>query len=206
MVGGWGMRSMSRTPRGQYLGHNQFCLVSWRLVDGWILYLIHVCWVSVTQTLTWIYVCRSVTYISWSSDFAFQLYLEDIVIIGILVPCDAKVCLIKCMWVSDYISWSSDFVVDLEDYLMAKCCTGDIDSVWHKHWSKTIYVGQWPIFHGLVILPYISTIWWTNVIIGILDPCDAKIYHIKCMWVSDLHFMVQWFCLISWKCFNALFI
>ena len=29
--------------------------------------------------------------------------------------------------------------------------------------------------------------------IGILVPCDAKIYFIKCMWVSDLHFMVQWF-------------
>ena len=61
--------------RGQYLGHHRFCLMSSRLVDRWILYLR--CWFSVTQTLTWIYVytCRSVTYISWSSDFA--LYLED---------------------------------------------------------------------------------------------------------------------------------
>ena len=23
--------------------------------------------------------------------------------------------------------------------------------------------------------------------VGILDSCDAKINHIKCMWVSDLH-------------------
>ena len=55
--------------RGQYLGHHVFCLISWRLVNGWILYL--KCWFSVTQTLTGIYVhvCRSVTYISWSSDF-----------------------------------------------------------------------------------------------------------------------------------------
>ena len=66
------------------------------------------------------------------------------------------------------------------------------------------YVGQWPIFHGPVILPYIlKTIWWTNVIIEILDPCDAKIYQIKCMWVSDLHFMVQWFCLF-WRLFDGL--
>ena len=80
------------------------------------------------------------------------------------------------------------------------CCTVDIDSVWHKQWTETIYVGQWPIFHGPVILLYIlKTIWWTNVMIGIWDPCDAKIYHIKCMWVSDLYFMVQWFCLISWR-------
>ena len=70
--------------------------------------------------------------------------------------------------------------------------------MWNKHWTETIYIGQWPIFYGPVILPYIlKTIWWTNVIIGILDPCDATIYCIKCMWVSDLHFMVHWFCLIS---------
>ena len=30
-----------------------------------------------------------------------------------------------------------------------------------------------------------------------------QIYHIKCIWVSDLHFMVQWFCLISWRLFDG---
>ena len=76
--------------------------------------------------------------------------------------------------------------------------------MWHKHWTETIYVGQWPVFHGPVILPYIlETIWWTNIIIGILDPCDTKICHIKCLWVSDLHFMVQWFCHISWRLFDG---
>ena len=63
-----------------------------------------------------------------------------------------------------------------------------------KHLTETMHVGQWPVFHGPVILPYIlKTIWWTNVIIGILDPYKAKINQIKCMWVSDLHFVVQWF-------------
>ena len=78
-----------------------------------------------------------------------------------------------------------------------------VGSVGHKHWPEFMYmyVDQWPIFHGPVILPYIlKTVWWTKVIIGILVPCDAKIDLIKCMWVSDLHFMVQWFCLIS--CFG----
>ena len=76
--------------------------------------------------------------------------------------------------------------------------------MWHKHWTETLYVGQWPIFHGPAILPYIlKTIWWTNTIIGILDPCDAKINHIKCMWVSDLHFVVQWFWLTSWRRFDG---
>ena len=77
--------------------------------------------------------------------------------------------------------------------------------MWHKHWTETIYVDQWPIFHGPVILPYIlKTIRWTNVIIGLLDPCDAKIYQIKCIWVSDLHFMVWWFCLTSWRLLDRL--
>ena len=76
--------------------------------------------------------------------------------------------------------------------------------MWHKHWTETIYVGQWPIFQGPVILPYIlKTIWWTNVIIGILDPYDAKIYQIKCMWVRDLHFVVQWFWLLSLRRFDG---
>ena len=36
-------------------------------------------------------------------------------IIGILVPCDKKIYLIKCMWIVTYISWPSDFVLYLED-------------------------------------------------------------------------------------------
>ena len=31
----------------------------------------------------------------------------------------------------------------------------DIGSVLHKHRPEIMYVGQWPIFHGLLILPYI---------------------------------------------------
>ena len=77
--------------------------------------------------------------------------------------------------------------------------------MWHKHWPEFMYVGQWPIFHGPVILAYIlKTIWWTNVIIGILVPGDAKIYLIKRMWVIDLHIMVQWFYLISRRLFDGL--
>ena len=33
----------------------------------------------------------------------------------------------------------------------------DIGSVLHKHWPEIMYVGQWPIFHGSVILPSILT-------------------------------------------------
>ena len=67
-----------------------------------------------------------------------------------------------------------------------------------------LYLCQIPILHGPVISLYIlKTIWWTNVRIGILVQCDAVIYLILCMWVSYLHFMVQWFCLISWRRFDG---
>ena len=49
-----------------------------------------------------------------------------------MIPCDAKICLIKYMWVSDLHFMVQDFVLYLEDYLMDsmdECCTGDIDSV-----------------------------------------------------------------------------
>ena len=32
--------------------------------------------------------------------------------------------------------------------------TLDIDLVWNKHWPEIMYVGQWPVFHSPVILPY----------------------------------------------------
>ena len=49
-----------------------------------------------------------------------------------------------------------------------------------------------------------------NIILGIVDQCDPKIGLIKYLWVSDLYFVVQWFCLIFWKstvtvwCFDTL--
>ena len=54
-----------------------------------------------------------------------------------------------------YILWSSDFASYLEDYLMEKRCTWDNGLLWLKDRPCKIYVGQWPIFHGPAILPYI---------------------------------------------------
>ena len=98
-----------------------------------------------------------------------------------------------------YISWFSDFALYLEYYLLDKCRTWDITSMWPNEWPLTISRSLWPIFHGSVIFPYIlNTICWINVTPGILVPCDpiidVKIYLCWC----DLYFMVQWFCLISW--------
>ena len=98
-----------------------------------------------------------------------------------------------------YISLFSDFALYLEYYLLDKCHTWDISSMWPNEWPLTISRSLWPIFHGSVILPYIlNTICWINVTPWILVPCDpiidVKIYLCWC----DLYFMVQWFCLISW--------
>ena len=77
--------------RGQYyLGHHRYCLIFQRLVDGWILYFGN--WFNVTQTLTWNYVCRSVTYISWSSERFWIIYLFlPIVVCWSLIW--------KCLWI-----------------------------------------------------------------------------------------------------------
>ena len=71
-------------------------------------------------------------------------------------------------------------------------------SVWHIHSPYQVYVGQWPLFYGPAILLHIlKTIWWRNVVLGIMDHCDSKIDLVKYMWVNDLYFMVLWFYLIS---------
>ena len=41
---------------------------------------------------------------------------------------------------------------------MEKCCSWDNGSVRHKDWPLKIYVGQWPIFHGPLILPFIIVV------------------------------------------------
>ena len=97
-----------------------------------------------------------------------------------------------------YISWSSDFAWYLQDYLMDEHHSWYNGSVWDIHWPYQVYVGQWPIFYGPAILLHIlKTIWWRNVVLGIMDHCDSKIDLVKYMWVSDLYFMVHWFYLIS---------
>ena len=71
-------------------------------------------------------------------------------------------------------------------------------SVWHIVWPYQIYVGHWLIFYGPANLPHIlKTIWWRNIVLGIMDQYDSKIDLIKYMWVSDLYFMVHCFYLIS---------
>ena len=48
--------------------------------------------------------------------------------------------------------------------------------MWHKDWSREIYVGKWPIFCGPVtLLNNLKTILCRKVILVIMDQCDTKI-------------------------------
>ena len=97
-----------------------------------------------------------------------------------------------------YILWSSDFASYLQDYLMDEHHSWNNGSVWHIDWPYQVCVGQWPIFYGPAILLHIlKIIWWRNVILGIMDQCESKIDFVKYMWISELYFMVHWFCIIS---------
>ena len=101
-----------------------------------------------------------------------------------------RLCAMKCRLGSGRISLQRDSnpwprepksgALTARHYLMNECHTWYNGSVWHKDWPHKIYVGQWPIFHGQVILPYIlKTIWWMKVTLDIMDQCDTKIDHIK---------------------------
>ena len=113
----------------------------------------------------------------------------------ILDLCDTKICLINICRSVTYISWSCGFVLYLEDISMDKCHNWDIGS---KDLPHKMYVGQWPIFHGPVILSYIlKTIWWLNVLLKKLIQCDTNFDLQIYVYISDLYFVVQW----SWILF-----
>ena len=158
-------------------------------------------WFCVTQTLNWNYVCRSVSYISWSSDFA--LYLEDY----LMDKCHNWN--IGSIWCKDLphkiyvgqpptfrgpvISWRH-FDGGMMYWRYWFCVTQTWN--WNYLCTSLIYI-SWSSDFALYLEDYLMDKYYNN-------PCDAKIYHTKCMWVSDLHFMVQWFCLISWRLFDGL--
>ena len=145
-----------------------FCLVSWRLFDVW----------------------TSLFGIMSQYDLKFDLKIN----IG---HCDLY---FMVQWFC-VISWSLfdvctscfgimgqyDLTFDL------KISVGLVWPIILSYISKTIWCMS--VIYGPAILLYIlKTSWWRNVI---MDLCDSKINLLKYMLVSDLYFMVHWFCLIS---------
>ena len=80
----------------------------------------------------------------------------------------------------------------------------DYESVCHNIWPKNKCRSLWPIFHGPLILPYTLKLFsgWTSYFgtVSQYDPTSDLIIFIG---HSDLYFMVQWFCLISWRLFDV---
>ena len=121
------------------------------------------------------------TYISWSSDFA--LYLQD------YLMDEDRTWYNGSVWHKDWPHkiYISGWPTYLENCLMDEDHTLNNGSEWHKDWPHKIYVGQWPIFHGpVILLNIVKTVWWRNIIFGIMDQCDTKVGLIEQMWVSDL--------------------
>ena len=83
----------------------------------------------------------------------------------------------------------------------------DHESVWQHISPQNKCRSLWPIFHGPVIFPYIlksieDCLMYEHHTLGLsqYDPMsDLKIFIGHC----DLYFIVQWFCLISWRLFDV---
>ena len=81
---------------------------------------------------------------------------------------------------------------------------GDYKSVWPDTWPQNKCRSLWPIFHGPLILPYIlKTTWYMNTILWDYESVWPSVRPKINVGHCDLYFMVQWFCLISWRLFDV---
>ena len=148
-----------------------------------------------------------VTYILWSSDFA--LYLEDFLMyehhsLGLWISMTLRLTSNKCRSLWPIFHGQVILPYILKTNRCMNIIIWDYESVWPEVWPQNKYRSLWPIFHGPVILPYILKTFWCITshfgIMGHTDPTfDLKIN----VGLSDLYFMVQWFCLISPRLFDA---
>ena len=121
-------------------------------------------------------------------------------------PCDIWLMGHEAKVTMTYISWSSNFALYLEDYLIYEQIYTLVyrESVWSDVWPKNKCMSLWPIFHGPVISPYIfKTVWCMNFILQDYESVWPDIWPKINVGHCDLYFMVQWFCLISWRLFAA---
>ena len=98
-----------------------------------------------------------------------------------------------------YISWSSDLANILKTIQWLNIILWDYGSVWPDMWPPNICRSLWPVFHGLLNLPFILKTVWTPYfwIMSQYDTTfDLKINVGHC----DLYFMVQYFALYFEDC------
>ena len=142
-------------PLDLYVMLQWFCRVSPTLSNRKASYFGYL--FSLTLSVTSYYLEVTVTYISWSSDFALYFWLYLIDKHHTLGTCSVPYCewlhiFCRSLWlifhgpvilpcISDPIKWEGIIFWIL---------------VWHFQWPHTICRSLWPIFHGPVMLPYIS--------------------------------------------------
>ena len=75
---------------------------------------------------------------------------------------------------------------------------------WPDVWPQNKCRSLWPIFHGPVIWPYtLKVSWCMNILFWIMNQYDST-YDLKInVGHCDLYFMVQWFCVTSWRLFDV---
>lgn len=84
-------------------------------------------------------------------------------------------------------------------------CSWNTISVLYNHWPVTIYSRSTVYIAWFLILINIDTDCWTNVLTGILVSCDANIYPTKCMYATDLYFVLRRCCLLFCRPLTDLF-
>ena len=129
----WTCGSWSVGQHDLYFLGQWFCLISWRLFDVCASYF------------------RSMNQYDPTFDLKIKVGHCDLYFMVqwlFLIPW--RLCMNIIIW--DYESVWPDA------WPQNKCRTLDNGSVWHKDWPLKIYVGQWPIFHHPLILPFITVI------------------------------------------------
>ena len=170
-----------------------FCLISWRLFDVWTSHFgimgqcgptfdlkINVGHCDLYFMVQWFCLISWRPFDIWTSSVWPDIWPQNKcrslwpMFHGPVILCY----ILKTIWCMNIVLW-------------------DYGWVWPDVWPQNKCRSLWPIFHGLVMLfNILKTISWRNVILGMMDKSNTKIDLIKYMCVSDLYFVVQWFCLI----------
>ena len=196
----WTCGSWSEDQHDLYFKVQWFCLISWRLFDVWtLLFWIMSQYDQMFDLKINVGHCDLYSMVQWFCLLSWRLFDVWTLLFGIMSQYDLKINVGHCdlysmvQWFC-LISWR---LFDVWTLLFG------IMSQYDPKFDLRINT-LWPIFHGPVILHYIlKTIWYMNIILwdyGSEWPSVWPQNKCKSMWPI---FMVQWFCLISPRLFDA---
>ena len=143
----WTCGSWSEGQHDLHFTVQWFCLISWRLFDVWTLFRIKSQYDSKFDLKINVGHCDLHSMVQWFCLISWRLFDVLTLLFGIMSQYDPKFDpKMKTIWYMNIILW-------------------DYGSVWPDVWPQNKCKSMWPIFHGPVILSYISkTIWCMSVI------------------------------------------